>query len=295
MIPLSISQKNVVLEIFKEDIKLVKKHFMGISFDFDERFKYDVFREFIFSAAGMFKELDLGIYNKQLITQFQTIQLLDERYLSFKKRTKYALKLYQNDFLSAQDAYKEELKRYDGLVAALQVLTTKEKNLYSLRQSLESNFKKLDDTVDKERREKLEKRLKTVRREHVDTLHMVGEHRHDIEEADALLIAFEEQHKKEFLSYFEELKEKLDYQYEQSLNYFGYEFNEALFASSEQSALIKKFKKEANIDGVLNLCKYVEYYIRNVNPEMIADTDHKERLREAKQYCKNHSEQENLF
>lgn len=294
MIPLSVSQKNVVLAVFKEDIQLVKKYYMAISFDFDESFQYDVFREFINSAAGMFKQIDLGIYNKQLVGQYKTIQLLDDRYREFRKVSRFALKSYEKDFLFAQDAYKEEVKRQQGLKAALQVLITQEKNLFGLRESLEKNFAKIPQK-EKERRAKMEQRLKTVRKEHVDTLHVLGEHRKDLDGLEQILKSFEARHKEEFLNVFKEVTEKLEYQYKQSLNYFGFEFNQSLFVNSEQSALIKKFKKEANIVGDIDLCKYVEYYIRNVNPDMIANVEQKERLRSAKQYCKNKRERENLF
>ncbi|MEA3373930.1 MAG: hypothetical protein U9Q62_09620 [Campylobacterota bacterium] len=292
MIPLSVSQKNVIMAIFKDDIQLVKKYFMAISFDFDESFKYSVFREFINSAAGMFKEIDLGIYNKQLLGQYQTIQLLDDRFREFQKKSKYALKSYEKDFLSAQDAYREEVKRQEGLKAMLQVMVTTEKNLFSLRESLEKTFLKIPKS-DKERLAKLETRLKSVRKEHVDTLHALGEHRRDLDGLEEILKAFEEKHKEEFMAFFKEVTDKLGYQYKASLNYFGYEFNQSLFAASDKSALIKKFKKEANIVGELDLCKYVEYYIRNVNSDMVADVDHRERLQQAKQYCKNQREQGN--
>jgi hypothetical protein len=295
MIPLSISQKNIVLSIFDDDIKLVKKYFMAISFDFDERFKYEVFKEFIYAAAGMFKDIDIGIYNQQLIGKFKTIQRLDAGYQLFRKKSRYALKLYESDFLGAQDAYTEVLEKYNVLRAMLQSLITSEKNLYNMRLSLEKDFSEQSAVLDKTERDALEKKLKHVRREHVDTLHKLGEHRKELEELDGVLTAFEEQHKAEFMSYFKSVAEKLEYQYTHSLSYFGYEFNKALFINSEKSSEIQKFKKEANIDGDINLCKYVEYYLRNINPDALADPKRKVLLNEAKKYCQEHTEEENYF
>lgn len=295
MIPLSISQKNIVLAIFEEDIKLVKKHFMAISFEFDERFKYEVFKEFIYAAAGMFKDIDIGIYNKQLIGKFKTIQKLDQGYLAFKKKSKYALNLYQSDFLTAQEAYSAEREKYNVLKALLQSLISSEKNLYSLRQSLESTYAEKASTVSTEEHESMERKLKHVRKEHVDTLHKLGESRKELEALEETLTAFEEKHKEEFLSYFKTVKEKLEYQYTQSLSYFGYEFNKALFINSERSQAIQKFKKEANIQGDIDLCKYVEYYLRNINPDALADMHRKEQLREARSYCQDTVQDELLF
>lgn len=295
MIPLSVSQKNVVLAVFDDDIKLVKKHFMAIDFDFDERFKYGVFKEFIYAAAGMFKDIDMGIYNQQLIGKFKTIQRLDGGYQAFRKKSRYALKLYESDFLTAQEAYEEELKKYNVLKAMLQTLVTSEKNLYNLRQSLEANFAEQSAVLGKTEREALEKKLKRVRKEHVDTLHKLGENRKELEELAAMLNAFEEKHKAEFMNYFKSVAEKLEYQYIQSLGYFGYEFNKALFVNSEKSSEIQKFKKEANIQGDINLCKYVEYYLRNINPDAMADRNRRELLLEAKKYCREHEKEESYF
>lgn len=295
MIPLSISQKNIVLAIFDEDIKLVKRHFMAISFDFDERFKYDVFKEFIYAAAGMFKDIDIGIYNKQLIGKFKTIQKLDLGYQAFKKKSKYALNLYESDFLTAQDAYAVEVEKYNVLKALLQSLVSSEKNLFALRQSLEATFAEKGPSLEKSARDDMERKLKHVRKEHVDTLHKLGESRKELEELEAILTAFEEKHKAEFLSYFKTVKEKLEYQYTQSLSYFGFEFNKALFINSENSSAIKKFKKEANIHGDMDLCKYVEYYLRNINPDALADRRRKEQLREARSYCQGSSKDDLLF
>ena len=55
MINITTPQKDVVLSFFQNDVKLVKRYFMMISFDFDESFKYSVFKDFIFSAAGMMR------------------------------------------------------------------------------------------------------------------------------------------------------------------------------------------------------------------------------------------------
>jgi len=134
-----------------------------------------------------------------------------------------------------------------------------------------------------------------LRREHVDTVHYLGQRRNELDEVQSLLHNFEHEHKAIFMDFFKTVKEKLDYQYTQSLSYFGYEFNEKLFIDSEKSASVQKFKKEANIVGDINLCKYVEYYLKNVNPDALADKDKKEKLKSAKQFCKNKKERENLF
>lgn len=285
MIPISVSHKQIVMNFFENDIKIVKKYFNAIGFDFDENFRFDVFKEFIYSAAGMFKDLDTTIYNQELITKFKTIRYLSEKYSDFEQRSLYALKVYTKEFLSSQEVYMDEKHSFDTLKAELQMLITKEQSLSEKRKLLEAQFADKENPIPVDQRDAFEQNLKKTRGENVDAIHMIGTHRHEIEALQVSLKTFEEQHKEEFFRYFNEVKEKLTHQYTESLNYFGFDFNEALFRDSERSSSIQRFKKEAGITGNLDLCKYVEYYLRNVIPEALADAKHKERLLIAKRYC----------
>lgn len=283
MIPVSITQKQVVMNFFEDDIKIVKKYFNAIGFDFDEEFRFDVFKEFIYSAAGMFKDLDPTIYNIELVSKFNTIRYLSERYNDFEQRANFAQRVYTQNFLLAQEGYVTEKHRFDLLKAELQMLIAKEQSLTATRDVMETQFKdQIHPIGDKE---SFEQELKKVRREQVDTIHMIGGHKKELDEIHATLKAFEDMHREEFLKYFDEIKEKLSYQFTEALNYFGFDFNDSLFRNSERSVQIQRFKKEAGIQGDINLCKYVEYYLRNVVPEALADADHKERLLNAKRYC----------
>jgi hypothetical protein len=281
MISVSTSQKQVVMNFFENDIKIVKKYFNSIGFDFDEEFRFDVFKEFIYAAAGMFKDLDPALYNQNLINKFKTIRFLSNHYTDFEQRSAYALRVYMKDFLGSQEAYVTEKKALEILKGELQMLIAAEKGLTAKRKSMESQM----GTIPKEKEKDFEIDLKKVRREQVDTIHAIGTHRCELEEHQANLRAFEELHKEEFLKHFNEIKEKIAFQFSESLNYFGYDFNETLFRDSERSGPIQRFKKEAGIKGDLNLCKYVEYYLRSVISEALADGKHKERLLIAKKYC----------
>lgn len=296
MINVTTPQKDVVLAFFQHDIKLVKKYFMMISFDFDEGFQYSVFKDFIFSAAGMMKDLDQAIYNAELLSSFQIIQSLDEAYSNYKAKSKHALQVYNKEFLHAQEEYVIQQNKYDGLHAELQMLISSEESLHTRLIAENEKMKKLREKVAVKDipREKIDN-LKSIRRDHVDTVHILGQRRNELDHVQSLLNNFEAEHKAAFLEFFKVVKEKLDYQYSQSLSFFGHEFNEKLFLDSEKSSMVQKFKKDANISGDMNLCKYVEYYLKNVNPDALADADKKANLKAAKQYCKNLKERANLF
>lgn len=271
------------MNFFEDDIKIVKKYFNAIGFDFDEDFRFDVFKEFIYSAAGMFKDIDTTIYNQELVSKFNTIRYLSERYNDFEQRSSVAQHVYTKNFLLAQEGYVEQKHQFELLKSELQMLITKEQTITAKREMMEIQFQQNSDSIaDKD---EYENELKKVRREQVDTIHIIGSHRHELEEIQNRLKMFEDAHKEEFLRYFNEVKEKLTYQFSEALNFFGYEFNQALFLNSERSTLIQKFKAEAGIQGSIDLCKYVEYYLRNVVPEALSDVGHKERLLSAKRYC----------
>lgn len=296
MIPITTPQKNVVLSFFNNDIKLVKRYFMMISFDFDESFQYSIFKDFINAAAGMIKEIDQTIYNAELLSSYKIIQALDQAHTEFKSKSKQPLQVYVKDFLPAQEGYVAEQKKYDALKAELQMLITRQQTLGAQLKAEEEKVKKLKEegqlkTLSKDKVDK----IKSIRRDNVDAIHLLGQRRNEINESFSLLDEFEKTHKAEFVEFFKSVQEKLDYQYSQSLSYFGYEFNQQLFINSEKSEQVQKFKKGAHISGDLNLCKYVEYYLKNINPDALSDTSRKENLRLAKQYCKNQKERANLF
>lgn len=289
MLPISVSQKQVVMDFFDNDIKIVKKYFNAIGFDFDEEFRFDVFKEFIYSAAGMFKDLDTTIYNQELIAKFKTIRYLSERHSEFEQRSQFALKIYTKDFLNAQEAYMAEKSEFEALKAELQALISQEQSLSDKHKKMEAQLADKENPIPPDKLAVFEQEFKKVRRDQVDAIHMIGTSRRKLEEHQASLKAFEDLHKEEFLRFFNEVKEKLSHQYSESLNYFGYDFNEALFRNSERSASIQRFKQEAGIQGNLDLCKYVEYYLRNVIPEALSNAEHKERLLNAKRYCDRHN------
>lgn len=271
------------MNFFENDIKTVKKYFNAIGFDFDEDFRFDVFKEFIYSAAGMFKDIDTTIYNQELVNKFNTIRYLSKCYNDFEQRANFAQRVYTKEFLLAQEGYVEQKHQFELQKAELQILIAKEQSLTAKRDTMEMQWKQEADLI--ANKKIFENELKKVRRDQVDTIHMIGGHKQEIDERFATLTAFENEHREEFLKYFNEIKEKLTYQFTEALNYFGYDFNDSLFRNSERSSLIQRFKKEAGIQGDINLCKYVEYYLRNVIPEALADAGHKERLLIAKKYC----------
>jgi len=287
MIKISTPQKDVVLTFFQDDIKLIKRYFMMISFDFDESFKYSVFKDFIFSAAGMMKDLDQAIYNAELLSSFKTIQALDHAYTEFCSKSKHSLHVYTKEFLSSQEDYVVQQKKYDALQAELQSLVSKEQSLHTQLQARTKPENEVSSEMKNKSPQEQEDAIKALRREHVDTVHYLGQRRNELSEIHDLLNNFEHENKAIFMDYFKSTQEKLDYQYTQSLNFFGFEFNEKLFIDSEKSSSVQKFKKEATIEGDLNLCKYVEYYLKNVNPDALADKDKKEKLKAAQAYCQN--------
>ena len=296
MINVTTPQKDVVLSFFQNDIKLVKKYFMMISFDFDESFQYSIFKEFIFAAAGMMKDLDQTIYNAELLSSFKVIQALDQSYTEFKVKSRHAQQVYNKEFLHAQEEYVAQVKKYDDLKAELQMLISKEQSLGAQLNLENERIQKLKaaGNFKSQSKEKADY-VKMLRRDHVDTVHYLGQRRNELDEVQTLLSNFEHEHKAIFMDFFKSVKEKLEFQYSQSLSYFGFEFNEKLFVDSEKSSMVQKFKKEAHIAGDLNLCKYVEYYLKNINPDALADKEKQEKLKAAKQYCKNQRERENLF
>lgn len=275
----------------------MKQYFPKVSMDFDNSFNYEAMKEFLYSAAGMFKDLDMDIFNKNLVQRFQVLRGLDRGYSEFRQKSEYVFNVYTNSFLCAQANYVEIKKEYDTLKDQLQdamlreTFLEKEIKLAEDKLQIKLNEKK----ISKDSFELEMNTLKPKRREHVDTIHSIGEKKQRLIELFSVISNFENENKSLFVEIFEEYKERLDYQYNYCLNFFGADFSNYLFLSSERSMAIKKFKRDANIIGDITICKFYEYYSKNINPDSLSDMKMKERLKIAKNYCENHKSKEVEF
>ncbi|MDF1881181.1 hypothetical protein JHD50_07675 [Sulfurimonas sp. MAG313] len=296
MIKVTTPQKDIILSYFKDDLTLIAKYEKLMKGPAEKNFKYLVFKEFIFSAAGMIREIDHDLYNKNLATPFKVIKTLDLSYISFKGKNKHVISVYKTEFLQWQDDYVIQKKRYDDLKSEIQMLIVSEATLGG--QLKEANKKIAAFSKKKEDEEafkELDEKTKKVRSDHVDSIHFLGERRKELSNLLELLSNFEEEHKKLFVDFFNQIKAVIDTRYIKALNYFGFKFNTKLFHEASTSPEILAFKRRANIHGDFCLCKYVEYYLKNVSSDAIADTQKRQNLEEAKRYCKNERERENLI
>jgi hypothetical protein len=296
MINVTTPQKDIILAYFKDDLALVTRYCKMISGDVDKDFKYFVFKDFIFSAAGMMRDIDYDLYNDKLQKPFKVIQHLDQSHMNFQAKSKHVLTVYVKEFLEWQEDYVAQKKRFEDLQIELEGLISNESSLSKKVKLANEHLEKIkaknpkaiipEATLDK---------VKLFRSQHVDTIHLLGERRKELETLQKLLANFEEEHKSLFKEYFKAIKENIEAQYHKALAYFGYKFNKKLFLDAGRSAEVQRFKQKAHIFGDLDLCKYVEYYLKNINSEDLSDPLKKEKLNGAKQYCKNKRERENLF
>jgi len=296
MINVTTPQKEIILAYFKDDLTLVTRYCKMITEDMDKNFKYFIFKDFIFSAAGMMRDIDYDLYNDKLQKSFKVIQHLDQCYIDFQAKSKHVLTVYVKEFLQWQDDYVAQKKRFEDLQVELKGLISNEKTLakkVKLTDQYIADLKKKNPKA--EIPEATQEKIKLFRSQHVDTIHLLGERRKELENLQKLLSNFEEEHKALFKEYFKAIKENIEAQYNKALAYFGYKFNKKLFIDARRSPEVQKFMKKAHIFGDLDLCKYVEYYLKNVNSDDLSDPAKKEKLNGAKQYCKNKREQENLF
>jgi len=297
MIDVTVPQKEVILTYFKDELDLVAQYEKLITSKTDKDFKYFIFKEFIFSAAGMVRDIDIDLYTLKLRAPFKVINSLDNSYTEFKVKNKQVITVYITEFLKWQDDYVAQKKKYEDLKAEIQMLLVSEKRLHT---ELKSSTKQLqvmtkEEAEGSEELDKKQEEVKRIRREHVDTVHFLGEKRKELDSLQELLSHFEEKHKKLFVEYFNTIKKHIDERYVRTLNYFGHKFNTKLFNDAAKSPEVQKFKLRAHIYGDFSLCKYVEYYLKNVSTETISDQKKKEQLNAAKLYCKNQRERENLY
>lgn len=291
MIPVTTPQKEIILNYFKDELALVAQYEKLMVTKTDKDFRYFVFKDFIFSAAGMVSDIDNDLYKEKLLAPFKVIKSLDKSYTEFKIRNKQVMTVYTTEFLQWQDDYVAQKKRYEDLKSEIQMLLVSEKTLSGKLKVLDKHLEKLtNEKTEEEKLDLVKEKIKRIRSEHVDAIHFLGEKRKELDNLQELLSDFEEEHKKLFVDYFNKLKFTIDSRYNKALDYFGFKFNSKLFRDASKSPEVQKFKLRAHIHGDFSLCKYVEYYLKNISSDEIADQKRKEYLNAAKLYCKNKRE-----
>jgi len=295
LIAVTTPQKEIVLKYFKDELSLVAQYEKLMVSKTDKDFRYFVFKDFIFSAAGMVSDIDQDLYKLKLLAPFKVINSLDNSYTEFKVRNKQVMTVYTTEFLQWQDDYVAQKKRYEDLKSEIQMLIVSEKTLSGKLKTLDQHLNILIKKKEEDKLEEVKEKIKKIRSDHVDAIHFLGEKRKELDNLQELLSDFEEEHKKLFVDYFTTVKLAIDKRYNQALDYFGYKFNIKLFRDASKSPEVQKFKLRAHIHGDFSLCKYVEYYVKNVSSDEIADQKRKEYLNAAKLYCKNQREKENLY
>ncbi|HIC44505.1 MAG TPA: hypothetical protein EYO73_09575 [Sulfurimonas sp.] len=296
MITVTTTQKEIILKYFKYELSLLSQYETLMVNKTDKDFKYFIFKNFIFSAAGMVNDIDEKLYKKKLLAPFKVIKSLDNSYTEFKIRSKQVMSLYFTEFLLWQDDYVSQTKRYENLKAEIQILMRRD---IALSSKLKVLAKKMPLLIQKKvyenELEEMQKQIKRFRSEQVDAIHYLGQKRYELEIVYELLSNFEEAHKQLFVDYFIRVKHSLDTRYNNSLDYFGFKFNLKLFKDAIKSPAVQKFKLRSNIQGKFSLCKYVQYYLKNISPDEIFNEEKKQYLSAAKRYCKNQMEKELLF
>ena len=295
MINVTTPQKEIILKYFKDELALVAQYEKLMVSKTNKDFRYFVFKDFIFSAAGMVNDIDHDLYKLKLLAPFKVIKSLDKSYTDFKVRNKQVMTVYTTEFLQWQDDYVAQKKRYEDLKAEIQMLIVSEKTLAGKLKVLDKHVEVLTKKKELDKLKQVQEKIKKLRSDHVDAIHFLGEKRKELESLQELLSDFEEEHKKLFIDYFAIVKTSIDQRYNKALDYFGFKFNTKLFRDASQSPEVQKFKLRAHIHGDFSLCKYVEYYVKNISAEEISDQKKKEHLNAAKLYCKNQRERENLF
>jgi len=290
------SQKEIIVSFFKDDIDLIEQYSKKTTSPINKDFRYYIFHDYIFAASDMIRSLDLDFYNEKLFNQFKLIKNLDNSYQNFKAKSKHVLTIYVTEFLCWQEDYVLQKKIYEDMQKELKMLIASEIKYTNQFKKIQIRINELKakkelDQMPQEEQDK----IKLLRKEHVDVIHLIGERRKQLDRLQELLENFEEAHKALFKEYFKSIKDQLDSQYNSILDYFGYKFNKKVFTEANISNEIQKFKLKAGIRGDICLCKYFEYHIKNISTDELSDPNKKECLTRAKQYCKNQREREDNF
>ncbi|MEA1917888.1 MAG: hypothetical protein U9N42_10250 [Campylobacterota bacterium] len=276
MTKLTSQYKQSIVTYFKDDILVSDSYSFERIASADEDFHYIIFKDLISSATGLFRNIDERIITQELEDSFVKLNSIYDKYFNFKMRSKNSLTLYENSFLKKQESFMDKVE----------LLEAEEFELIELNKQEDALYKKIQNPN--------EENIKYLRTRHADVLDKRDILDKSIKELVKYVNNFYDYHKGAFFDIFEEIKSSIESKFFQILDTYAYEYNKEMFSRAKSSKLIENFLLRSGVRGELNICKFLEYYSKNIVTKIVVDDALKMRINGAKEYCFKHASDRHL-
>lgn len=237
-------------------------HFSSLSTQ-TGKIEYLLIKRFLFTAYNNLVEMDLTISQGRVKEPYKNLIEAEELYGKLTKISgKPISEIYSRVFLSQQKSYALINKDVEQKKSELSALDTLVKNLHNELQLLKSELKNLDKK-DPEYEEK-EADFKRKNTSYTDSIHLAANIRENLEFAHGKIIEFRSQHLAEFDRIFNDESDTLKKEILELLDSLSYLFDQILWEEARESTIVKKFFKNAKIEGSFSSKTYLQYFLKNI-------------------------------
>jgi len=225
-------------------------------------------RRFLFTTYNNLTELDVHFITPELKLMRDDLMQMSKVYDDYKTKATYPDIAFDKVFLSRQPDYvylrqdseysHNELKRLHG---AEQMLS---ETIEAKEQVLNRTLKQASQFP------KLEEEFKELKKNYVDTVHMIASLDDRYRETTRLMKRFEKEHQNAFFEQFTEASRKYRKQILYILDAQAFLFDDLLWRQARQSKVIKHYFEKAHIQGEYCAKTYLKYYLNTLDPELIS-------------------------
>ena len=230
---------------------------------------YFLVKRFLMTAYNDLKSLDRSLHNNAKIKKLlEEISQLQKAYHTIEARLDTPKLAFEMIFLRSQPEYLRFIRHKEHCLSHISMLSKIEESLFPDMQAREEELKLIPKT-EATQRAVLEKELKSMRRNYVDTIHENAELFEELSTMEDLKVVYTQKYSEEFLTKFLKVGAKHLETLKSILNYRAYDLDKLIWAHAEESKVIREFLSSASIEGEYSTLTFLRYYLKTLNPDKL--------------------------
>jgi len=230
---------------------------------------YFLVKRFLMTAYNDLKGLDRSLHNNaEIIKILEEISQLQKAYRTIEARLDTPKLAFEMIFLRSQPEYLRFIRHKEHCLSHISMLSKIEESLFPDIQAREEELKLIPKN-DVKQREVLEKELKSMRRNYVDTIHENAELFEELSTMEDLKAVYIQKYSEDFLSQFLKVGGKHLETLKSILNYRAYDLDKLIWAHAEKSKVIREFLSSASIEGEYSTLTFLRYYLKTLNRDKL--------------------------
>ncbi|SFP55588.1 hypothetical protein [Hydrogenimonas thermophila] len=233
-------------------------------------------KRFLMSAYNNLVEIDCNFENFELANLKRDIDEIYKIYTNFKKASLYTKSAYNIIFLSRHPEQKKLQLKLETNRDKISLLNSEVEKLETTIKEKSAKLSTLP--IESDLYKQLNKNIKNLKRELVDTIHEIGTL---IEENKKYFESIQEFYDKYYLDFQNNLNlfvKEYDQKLKKILDVLAYRFDKSIWKKAKNSELIKEHFSKADINDEFSTETYLKYYLKSIDKSK-ASLEHQELYR----------------